>query len=126
MAYVDGYVIVVPKKNASIYRKMAETGKKVWMRHGALEYFECMGDDLHPKMGGMKVPTFLKMAGAKKGEDVWFSFVVFKSKSHRNSVNAKVMRDPAMSPEASKDKPMPFDMKKFAYGGFKAMVVGRK
>lgn len=126
MTYVDGFVLVVPKKNVKAYRKMAQTGGKIWKKHGALEYLECVGDDLKPNMGGMKAATFPKMAKVKKGETVWFSFIIYKSKKHRNEVNARVMKDPAMSEEAWKDKPMPFDMKRFAYGGFKALVEERR
>ena len=123
--YVDGFVIAVPKKNAAKYRKMAEFGKKIWMKYGALEYFECMGDDLHPKsMGGPKQLSFLKMAKAKTNETVWFSFIVFKSKKHRDEVNKKVMKDPSMNDQDWAKQPMPFDMKRFAYGGFKVMVGG--
>jgi uncharacterized protein YbaA (DUF1428 family) len=121
--YVDGFVVVVPKKNFSEYRKMAQIGKKVWMKYGALDYKECIGDDLEPKgMGGMKHVLFPKMAKAKPDEDVWFSFIVYKSKKHRDEVNAKVMKDAIMNEPKWKDKPMPFDMKRMAYGGFKVIV----
>src|SRR3989344_7581506 len=122
MKYVDGFVLVVPKNKTREYKKMAEIGSKVWRKHGALEYYECMGDDLNPNMGGMKALNFPKMTKLKKGEIVWFSFIVFKSKAHRNKVNARVMKDSLMNEDAWKDKPMPFDMKKLAYGGFKAIV----
>jgi uncharacterized protein YbaA (DUF1428 family) len=121
--YVDGFVLVVPKKKLAEYRKMAELGKKMWMKYGALDYKECVGDDLKTKaMGGMNPLSFLKMAKAKSDETVWFSFIVYKSKKHRDAVNAKVMKDPAMNDPKWKDKPMPFDMKKMAYGGFKVIV----
>src|SRR3989344_1004707 len=121
--YVDGFVFVVPKKKMGDYRKMATLGKKIWMKHGALDNKECVGDDLRPKnMGGMKQRFFTEMAKAKGGEMVCFSFIVYKSKSHRNTVNAKVMKDPMMNDPKWKDKPMPFDMKRFAYGGFKVIV----
>lgn len=126
MKYVDGFVLVVPKKKVSAYRKIAQMAGKIWKKHGALEYFECIGEDLSPKMGGMKAMTFPKMVKLKKGETAWFSFIVYKSKKHRNQVNAKVMKDPAMSEEAWKDKPMPFDMKRVAYAGFKTVVEERK
>lgn len=121
--YVDGFVLVVPKGKVKEYKKMAQWGKKIWMKYGALDYKECVGDDLHPRgMGdsGVKLRTFDELAGAKKGETVWFSFIVYKSKKHRDQVNAKVMKDPAMSPEKMKD--MPMDMKRFSYGGFKVEV----
>lgn len=121
--YVDGFVLVVPKKKLAEYRKMAQWGKKLWMKYGALDYKECMGDDLKPKsMGGPKPLSFVKMAKAKSGEAVWFSFIVYKSKKHRDAVNAKVMKDPAMNDPKWKDKPMPFDMKRMASGGFKVVV----
>lgn len=93
----------------------------MWKKYGALEYFECIGDDLNPKGMGA-VLTFPKMTKMKPAETVVFSFIVFKSRKHRDQVNAKVMKDPSMSSEAWKDKPMPFDMKKMAYGGFKSIV----
>lgn len=121
--YVDGFVFAVQRKNLGAYRKMAAMAGKVWRKHGALEYMECVGDDLYPKgMGGVNAWRFPKMAKAKKGETVWFSFIVYKSKKHRNEVNAKVMKDSMMNQEKWKDKPMPFDMKRMAYGGFKVEV----
>jgi uncharacterized protein YbaA (DUF1428 family) len=120
--YVDGFVFVVPKKNMAAYKKMAQLGKKLWMKYGALDYKECMGDDLKPNMGGMKSRLFPEMARAKPGDAVWFSFIVYKSKKHRDEVNAKVMKDPAMNDPKYKDMPMPFDMKRMAYGGFKVVV----
>ncbi len=119
MSYVDGFVLVTPKKNIAAYRRMAAQGAKVWMKYGALEYFECVGDDLHAKHVTLPFP---KMVSAKKNETVIFSFIVFKSRAHRDAVNAKVMKDPSMSEENWKDKPMPFDMKRMAYGGFKTIV----
>lgn len=121
--YIDGFLLIVPKSKVAEYKKMAELGKKVWMKHGALEYMECMGDDLRSKgMGGMKPRTFIQVAGAKSNETVWFSFIVFKSKKHRDAVNAKVMQDPLMNDPAWKDKPMPVDVKRFSYGGFSVEV----
>ena len=123
MKYVDGFVLVVPKKKLAAYRKMAQFGKKIWMKYGALDYKECVGDDLRPKgMGGMKHRLFSEMAKAKSGETVWFSFIVYKSKKHRDQVNKKVMKDPAMNDPKNMTMPMPFDMKRFAYGGFKVIV----
>ena len=121
MRYVDGFVIVVPKKKLPLYRQMAAMGGKTWKKYGALEYFECIGDDLNPKGMGTGL-TFPKMRKMKPSETVVFSFIVFKSRKHRDQVNAKVMKDPSMAPEAWKDKPMPFDMKRMAYGGFKSIV----
>jgi uncharacterized protein YbaA (DUF1428 family) len=123
MRYVDGYVLPVPKKNLKEYRKMAAGASKIWRKHGALEYFECVGDDLSPNVGGMKIVKFPKMAKAKPGETVIFAFIVYKSKAHRDRVNAKVMKDPAMNnPDWCKNNKMPFDPKRMAYGGFKAFV----
>ncbi|MGH9863481.1 MAG: DUF1428 domain-containing protein [Candidatus Acidiferrales bacterium] len=119
MRYVDGYVLPVPKKSLAAYRRLAQVGGKVWRKHGALQYLECVGDDLNPKWAGIKFPRAVK---CKPGETVVFSFVVFKSRAHRDRVNAKVFKDPMMSPEAWKDKPMPFDMKRMVYGGFKVLV----
>ena len=120
--YVDGFVLVVPKKKFAEYRKMAEMGKKMWMKYGALDYKECVGDDLNIKpMGGMRTLPFIKMTKAKPTENVWFSFIVYKSKKHRDEVNAKVMKEMMKDPK-SKDMSMPFDMKKMAYGGFKVIV----
>lgn len=121
-SYVDGFVIVAPRKKRAEYKKMAELGKKIWMKHGALDYKECVGDDLKPDMDGMKHLQFGQMTKAKPTDDIWFSFIVYKSKKHRDQVNSRVMKDPAMSPENFKDKTMPFDMKHFAYGGFKVVV----
>src|SRR3989344_6535104 len=91
--YVDGFVLVVPKKKVEEYRKMAEGGKKMWMKYGALDYKECIGDDLNPNMGGMKGLTFTKMVKLKKGETVWFSYITYKSRAHRDQVNKKVMAE---------------------------------
>src|SRR3989338_9283767 len=99
--YVDGFVLVVPKNKLSVYRKMAKDGKKMWKKYGALDYKECMGDDLKQQsMGGPKTRSFVEMAKAKKNETVWFSFIVYKSKKHRNEVNTKVMK--AMDKEMAK------------------------
>lgn len=118
MKYVDGFVISIPKKNTAKYKKMASEANKVWMRFGALDYKECMIDDAKPKD---VVFTFPKMAKTKPGEVVWFSYIVFKSRKHRDTVNKKVMA--YFTKEYGKDMgQMPFDMKRMAYGGFKAVV----
>lgn len=114
--YVDGYVIPVPKKNLAAYRKMAQWGKKTWLKYGALDYKECVGDDLKPAFGAL----FPRMTRLKPGETVIFSFIVYKSRAHRDQVNAKVMKDPSMT--AMAPKKMPFDMKRMAFGGFKVLV----
>lgn len=118
--YVDGFVLVVPKKRIDEYRKMAQDAGKMWMKYGALEYKECQLDDAKPKWVTF---TFPKMTKVKPNETVWFSYIVYKSKKHRNEVNAKVMKDPSMkSDDPSHMEKMPFDMKKMAYGGFKIVV----
>ncbi|NUN11944.1 DUF1428 domain-containing protein [Candidatus Micrarchaeota archaeon] len=122
MTYVDGFVLVVPKKNVNAYKKMAELGKKIWMKHGALQYFECVGDDLNPNMGGMKFMPFPKLTKAKPTETVFFSFIIFKSRAHRDAVNKKVMSDSSMNDPTNGGKKMPFDMKRMSYGGFKTLV----
>lgn len=116
--YVDGYVLVVKKKDLAAYKKMAQMGKKVWLKYGALDYKECVLDDAKPKH---VILTFSKMTKQKVNEIVIFSYVAFKSKAHRNTVNAKVMKDPMMNDPKYKDMPMPFDMKRMAYAGFKVM-----
>lgn len=120
--YVDGFVLVVEKKNLAAYKKMATVGGKVWMKHGALDYKECVGDDLKPSMGGMKIMTFPELVKIKKGELVVFSYIVYKSRKHRDEVNAKVMKDAAMNDPKFKEMTMPFDMKRMSYGGFKVLV----
>lgn len=126
--YVDGFVLVVPKNKVAEYKKMAEEGRDMWMRHGALEYFECKGDDLKPQeMGDMKTLTFTKLAQVKPDETVWFSFIIYKSKKHRDEVNKNVMDEMNEKYKDQKDTdfPMPFDMKRMAYGGFRVEVAGR-
>lgn len=117
--YVDGFVLVVPKKKIAEYRKMAQEGKKIWMKHGALNYKECMLDDAKPKLVTFFFPKMIK---AKPSETVWFSYVEYKSKAHRNQVNKKVMAEMDKKYADKKDDPMPFDMKRMAYGGFKVIV----
>ncbi len=117
MKYVDGYVLPVPKKNLAAYRRMAEKAGKIWREHGALEYRECAGDDLKVKFG---VP-FPRLAKAKPGETVVFAWIVFKSRAHRDRVNAKVMKDPRLA-NMGDEKSMPFDCKRMVYGGFKMLV----
>lgn len=116
MSYVDGFIIPVPKKNLAAYRRMATIGRNVWRDHGALDYKECVGDDLNVRgMGG----PFGSTVRAKPNETVIFSYIVFKSRAHRDRVNAKVMKDPRLS---GSPKEMPFDFKRMAYGGFKVLV----
>jgi uncharacterized protein YbaA (DUF1428 family) len=123
--YVDGFVLVVPKKNLKAYKAMAAGAGKVWRKHGALDYKECVGDDLTPDMGdmnGMKAMTFSRLLKLKKNETAVFSYIVYKSRAHRDAVNAKVMKDPMMNDPKYKDMPMPFDVKRMAYAGFKVLV----
>ena len=123
--YIDGFVLVVPKNKAGEYKKMAEIGRDTWMKCGALEYYECRGDDLIPQeMGGEKARAFTEMAGAAGDDTVWFSFIVFQSKEHRDEVNARVMEEMTRQMEGHEDMSMPFDMKKMAYGGFQVEVEG--
>lgn len=123
--YVDGFVLVVPKDKTEEYKKMAEEGRDMWMRYGALGYYECRGDDLKPQeMGGEKARAFPEMAGAKSDETVWFSFIIFKSKEHRDEVNTKVVAEMNEKMKDFKDMQIPFDMKRMAYGGFQVEVEG--
>jgi uncharacterized protein YbaA (DUF1428 family) len=123
--YIDGFVLVVPKGKETEYEKMAEMGRDSWMKHGALQYFECRGDDLkQQEMGGEKSRAFAEMAGAGDDENVWFSFIVFNSKEHRDEVNKKVMEEMSESFKEQSDFEMPNDMKKMAYGGFEVAVEG--
>lgn len=123
--YVDGFVLVVPKGKEAEYRKMAEEGRDSWMKHGALQYFECRGDDLkQQEMGAEKSRDFAEMAGASNEENVWFSFIIFNSKEHRDEVNKKVMAEMDEAYKDQTDFEMPSDMKKMAYGGFEVAVEG--
>ena len=123
--YIDGFVLVVPKGKEAEYQKMAEMGRDSWMKHGALQYFECRGDDLkQQEMGGEKSRDFAEMANASGDENVWFSFIVFESKEHRDEVNKKVMAEMDESYSDQSGFEMPNDMKKMAYGGFAVAVEG--
>jgi uncharacterized protein YbaA (DUF1428 family) len=123
--YVDGFVLVVPKGKEADYEEMAKMGRDSWMKHGALQYFECRGDDLkQQEMGDQKSRAFKEMAGANDEENVWFSFVVFNSKEHRDEVNKKVMDEMSESFNDQANFEMPNDMTKMAYGGFEVAVEG--
>lgn len=123
--YVDGFVLVVPKDKAEEYRKMAEMGRDSWMKHGALSYFECSGDDLVAmEMGEEKARSFPELTGAQADEAVWFSFITFGSKEHRDQVNAEVMKEMGEQMKDFDQARMPVDMKRVAYGGFKVEVEG--
>ena len=115
MSYVDGYILPVPRKHVKAYRRMAEMGRDAWMKNGALDYKECVGDDLVAKWG----TAFTRMMKLKAGETVVFAYVVFKSRAHRDRVNKKVMKE--MNAMAG-SKDMPFDAKRMVYGGFKTIV----
>jgi uncharacterized protein YbaA (DUF1428 family) len=112
--YADGFVIVVPKKNLKAYEAMSKKAGKIWKEYGALEYLECVADDVNVKFG----TPFPKLTKVKRNETVVFSWILYKSRAHRDKVNAKVMKDPRLH----LDQPMPFDMKRMTYGGFKALV----
>lgn len=116
MAYVDGFVLAVPKRKLAAYRRLSYSAGKVWRQHGALEYRECVGDDLRVKMG----VSFPRLAKVRPGETVVFSWIVYKSRAARDRVNAKVMKDPRMV-KAMKE-PMPFEVKRMSYGGFTVLV----
>jgi uncharacterized protein YbaA (DUF1428 family) len=117
MRYVDGFVLPVPEKNLKDYRKIAQKAGKIWKEHGALEYIEAVGDDLDVKFG----KSFLKAIKPKDGETVLFSFIVYKSRADRDKVNKKVMADPRLN-KMMENGPMPFDVKRMIYGGFKGIV----
>ena len=114
--YIDGFVIPVRKAKLAAYRRLALIGARVWMKHGALAYCECVGDDLASSWG----TPFPQQMRLKKGETALFSWILYRSKAHRKSVNAKVMKDPAM--DKMMGKPMPFDMKRMCVGGFAVLV----
>lgn len=117
--YVDGFVLAVKKNKINAYKKMAVEGKKIWMKYGALGYKECMISDAKPKWVKL---TFPKMVKVKKGETVWFSYIEYASKKHRDEVNKKVMAQMDKDKDKYKDFEMPFDMKRMAYGGFSVEV----
>jgi uncharacterized protein YbaA (DUF1428 family) len=115
--YVDGYVLPVPRKSLAAYRRLARRAGKVWREHGALEYRECVGDDLDVKTGA----PFPRQVRAKPGETVVLAWIVFRSRAHRDRVNARVMRDPRLA-EMMGPGAMPFDPRRMAYGGFTLLV----
>ena len=116
MPYVDGFLLAVPKRKIALYRQISRRAGKIWREHGALEYRECAGDDLKIKMGR----PFAKAAGLKSGETVVFSWIVYRSRTERDRVNRKVMKDPRML--KMMNVPMPFDVKRMSMGGFKVIV----
>ena len=117
MSYVDGFVVPVPRKKLKAYRRMAQKAGKVWRGHGALEFRECVADDVKPG----KRTSFPQSVKLKRGETVFFSYIVFKSRADRDRVNAKVMKDPRISGMGDIND-MPFDAKRMIYGGFKVRV----
>jgi uncharacterized protein YbaA (DUF1428 family) len=119
MSYVDGYVLPVPKKNLRAYARMAQKAGKIWREHGAIEFRECVADDVKPG----KYTSFPQSVKLKPGETVIFSWIVFKSRAHRDRVNTKVMKDPRLS-NMMDPKALPFDGKRMFWGGFKTLVEG--
>ena len=117
MSYVDGFLIPIPKKNVRAYRGMAAMGRDAWMKHGALDYKECVGDDLAPAFA----KPFTRLLKLKPNETAVFAYIVFKSRAHRDQVNKKVMKDPRLNSMMDL-KNMPFDGKRMFWGGFKVMV----
>ena len=119
--YVDGFVLPVPEDSIDAYRELAEAAGEIWMDHGALAYFEGVGDDLTPDTGDVSLRTFPALANAADGESVIFAFILYESRDHRDRVNRRVMDDPAMAgpmPEAE----LPFEMERMAHGGFRSLV----
>ena len=117
MAYVDGFVIPVPRKNMKAYRRMAKKAGEVWREHGALEYHECFADDV--KVG--KRTSFPRSVKLKRSEEVWFSWIVYRNRKHRDAVMKKVMNDKRLA-SMMDPKKMPFDAKRMIFGGFKVVV----
>jgi uncharacterized protein YbaA (DUF1428 family) len=117
MRYVDGFLVPVPRKNLQAYLRMARKAGRIWREHGALEYREAAGDDLKVKWGAQ----FPRVVKSKPGETVFFSWIVYRSRAHRDRVNARVMKDPRLA-SMMDPKAMPFDMKRMSYGGFKVLV----
>ncbi len=115
--YVDGFVIPVPKKKLAQYRKMAQLGCRLWMKHGALDCRECVGEDMNVKCG----PGFPRGIKVKRGETVVFAYIVFKSRAHRDKVNAAVMKDPELCAGMDPNN-MPFDWRRMLTGGFETLA----
>lgn len=117
MPYVDGFVVPVPKKKIDAYRSLARKAGKIWREHGALDYMECVADDVKPG----KLTSFPQSVKLKSGETVVFAYIVYKSRAHRDRVNEKVFKDPRMDAMGSPEE-MPFDTKRMFWGGFKTLV----
>jgi len=119
MKYVDGFVLPVPKRKLQAYRRMAQKAGKIWREHGALEFRECVADDVKPG----KRTSFPRSVKLKRGETVFFSYIVYKSRADRDRINAKVMKDKRITGMGGL-KDMPFDARRMIYGGFKVLVDG--
>ena len=117
MPYVDGFVLPLPERNLKAYRRLSTKAGKIWREHGAVDYWECVADDVKPG----KLTSFPRSVKLKSGETVLFSWIVFKSRAHRDQVNAKVMTDPRLA-DMMDGKVAPFDSKRMIYGGFKSLV----
>ena len=115
--YVDGFLVPVPKKNLQAYRRIAQKAGKVWREHGALEYIECIAEDVKPG----KVTSFPQSVKLEPGETIVLAWIVYKSRAHRDRVNAKVMKDPRLN-EMMDPKAMPFDGKRMIFGGFEVLL----
>jgi uncharacterized protein YbaA (DUF1428 family) len=118
MPYVDGFVVPVPKRKLKAYRRLSTQAGKIWREHGAMDYWECVADDVKPG----KVTSFPRSVKLKSGETVLFSWIVFKSRAHRDQVNAKVIADPRLAKLMDVDAKAPFDASRMIYGGFKSLV----
>jgi uncharacterized protein YbaA (DUF1428 family) len=117
--YVDGFLVPVPRKNLQAYRRMAQKAGRIWREHGALDFVECVADDVKPG----KVTSFPQSVKLKPGETVVFSWIVYKSRAHRDRVNKKVMADPRLK-DMMDPNALPFDGKRMMYGGFAVLVQG--
>ena len=119
VGYVDGFVLVVPVDKTDAYKNMAQEAADIWKKHGALSYSECQGDDLKPDTNNAPMLTFPELTNLQDGETVWFSFITYKSREHRDEVNKKVMEEMGKNCE---DADMPFDVKRMSWGGFEVKV----
>lgn len=124
VGYVDGYVLVVPQDQVSRYKKMAREGGDIWIKHGALAVRECQGDDLNPDTSGQPIQLFQKLVDLKPGETVWFSYIEYRSKRHRDQVNKAVKKEMEayMQEHPEEMQNMPFDLQRMSFGGFKVAV----
>ena len=116
-SYVDGFLLPVPKKNLKVYRSLAVKAGRIWKKHGAVAFRECVGDDLKVPMG----TPYARLLKLKAGEAVFYSFIIYRSRAHRDAVNRKVMKDPAMQRMMAATR-CPFDVKRMSFGGFRALV----